>query len=167
MRRPASGSGNWESSRRRHRQRHGNGLIGLAGVHEVVRPAVTEGVAHRPHPRTSSRDTAHSGRCCHWSLTSQETTTTSGSGASSSNPRVAGSTPARRTTTDSDFAARVTPPACSRRIRDTLSGVGSFLSVTASPGRESHRVRSTVCISARISQRASVQDADERRNEDA
>ena len=48
-------------------------------------------------------------------------------------------------------------------MRDMLSGVGSFLFVTASPGRESHRVRSTVCIAARISHWASVQDADERR----
>ena len=35
-------------------------------------------------------------------------------------------------------------------MRGTLSGVGSFLSVTASPGRVSHRVRSAFCISARI-----------------
>ena len=35
-------------------------------------------------------------------------------------------------------------------MRDTLSGVGSFLSVTPSPGRESHRGRSAFCISARI-----------------
>ena len=35
-------------------------------------------------------------------------------------------------------------------MRDTLSGVGSLLSVTASPGRESHRVRSAFCSSPRI-----------------
>ena len=49
------------------------------------------------------------------------------------------------------------------RMRDKLSGVGSLLSVTASPGRESHRVRS---VSRHLSLHphwASVQDADERR----
>jgi len=35
-------------------------------------------------------------------------------------------------------------------MRDTLSDVGSFLSATASPGRESHRVRGAFRISARI-----------------
>ena len=49
------------------------------------------------------------------------------------------------------------------RMRDKLSGVGSLLSVTASPGRESHRVRSGFCISAPGLHWASVQDADERR----
>lgn len=35
-------------------------------------------------------------------------------------------------------------------MRDTLVCVGSFLFVTASPGRESHRVRAPAVISARI-----------------
>jgi hypothetical protein len=60
--------------------------------------AVTEGVTHRPHPRATCRDAAHSGRCSRASLTSQETTTTCGSAPRTSNPRVAGS-PARRTIT--------------------------------------------------------------------
>jgi translation initiation factor IF-1 len=50
-----------------------------------------------------------------------------------------------------------------RRMHDTLSGVGSLLSVTASPGRESHRVRSTSCHLGPHPHWASVQDADERR----
>ena len=48
-------------------------------------------------------------------------------------------------------------------MRDTLSRVGSFLSVTASPGRESHRVRSASCHLSPQLHWASVQDADERR----
>jgi hypothetical protein len=35
-------------------------------------------------------------------------------------------------------------------MRATLSDVGSFLFATASPGRESHRVRGAFRISARI-----------------
>jgi translation initiation factor IF-1 len=50
-------------------------------------------------------------------------------------------------------------------MRAILADVGSFLPVTASPGRASHRVLSSLCISDRIHNWASVQDADERRNE--
>src|SRR6266705_4232828 len=71
----------------------------------MVRAAVTERVTHRPHPRATSNDTAHSGRCGDLPLTPHETTTTCSPGASTSNPRVAGSTPARRTNNDDDFAS--------------------------------------------------------------
>ena len=50
---------------------------------------------------------------------------------------------------------------------DMLSGVGSFLSVTASPGRESHRVRSARYHFSPYPHWASVQDADERRKRKA
>lgn len=46
--------------------------------------------------------------------------------------------------------ARITPLARGWRMRDTLSDVGSFLSATASPGRESYRVRGAFRILARI-----------------
>src|SRR6266850_1325103 len=73
-------------------------------------PTVTEDVTHRPHPRATSRDTAHSGRLRRTSLTPQETTTTYGPGARTSNPRVAGSTPARRT--NNDTTSRVAHVTC-------------------------------------------------------
>jgi translation initiation factor IF-1 len=43
------------------------------------------------------------------------------------------------------------------------SGVGSFLSVMARPGRESHRAQGAFCSSARIDIWRPAQDADERR----
>src|SRR3990172_1382532 len=54
-------------------------------------------------------------------------------------------------------------PGVRRRMRDMLSSVGSLLSVTASPGRESHCVWSARCHLSPHPHWASVQDADERR----
>lgn len=50
-----------------------------------------------------------------------------------------------------------------RRMRDMLSSVGSLLSVTASPGRERHCVRSARCHLGPHPHWTSGQDADERR----
>src|SRR6266508_5338956 len=61
----------------------------------------------------------------------------------------------------------IEPMRAGRRMRDTLSGVGSLLSVTASPGRESHRVRRASGHLSAHPHRASVQRADERRKRKA
>jgi hypothetical protein len=100
-------------------------------------PAVTEDVTHQPHSRATSRDTAHPDGCSPWSLTTQETTTTNGSGMRTSNPRVAGSTPARRTNNDDYFesSAPSVTPSCAEPCAERLAATGRATSIRATAVR--------------------------------